>query len=1038
MPDWKREILRRLAAVQPAPRRADEILEEMAQHLEERYRELLADGETTEKAYRVVMEEFSEGDLLERNLRTLKRAAKGAPIMLGEQPKGKFLGGIWQDIRYGLRMLAKSPGFTAVAILTLALGIGANTAIFSLLDAVMLRSLPVKDPGQLVLLQWSARQQPEIHGFSSSSDCHNNFGFDSSANPSGCVFSEPMFRKIEQADIFASAAAFASAGQLSLTGKGTATIVWGQYVSGDFFRTMGLNAAAGRLIDANDDKAAAAPVAVLNYAYWQSTFGGSRNAIGRTIELNNIAFQIVGVADQKFTGLTPGSNFDVWIPLADAERVTNSKFWNDRQNDAAVWWLVTVARMKNAEPLQRAQAEVSGLFRNETLHGSAPVFGGTSGKQQRVFVMGVGGASPKLPGGAPISAERSGARAGNAPLGSTQYGKAKTKERGNASVSAKGNAPVVPAETANSDAASSGSTADANPAITLFAAQSALTGVRTRYSNPLYVLMLAVGIILLIACANVAGLMLARAAARQKEIAVRLTLGAGRSRIVRQLLTESVLMSLLGGILGIIFAYWGAHVITSFVSSNQTRPLGFAAEIDTRVLLFTVAVSVLTGIFFGLVPALRSLSVDLTPALKEGEAGSFAVGRGGGSKFGKVFSAGNALVVAQVALAIIVLVGAGLLVRTLLNLRSVNVGFDPHNLVLFTIDPTLAGYKAAEIDSLYRDLQQRLQATPGVTSVSYSMVPLLSGNISIVSFHWPGTPQDEAASSDMLQVGPEFFRTMQIPFVLGRNFTTSDYAVTPLPQGEDAPAAAAPTPVIVNQTFVEKLMGKQNPLGVRFGARPANFRGPAFAGYEIVGVVRDTKYESLRSATEPTMYMPQRGNRAAFEVRTAADPQALLPSVREVVAHLNSNLPLINVTTESQQIDRLLFEERLIARLSGFFGVLALALACIGLYGLLSYEVSRRTREIGIRRALGAQGGDVLRMIVWQGIALAAVGAFVGIGAALGLMRYLNSFLFDVHADDPLTMVAVAVLLGVVALAACWIPARRATRVDPMVALRYE
>src|SRR5690348_8673527 len=403
MPDWKREILRRLAAVQPAPKRADEILEEMAQHLDDRYRELLAGGEPENIAYRKVMDEFSEGDLLERNLRTLKRAVKGAPIMLGEQPKRTFLGGIGQDVRYGLRMLAKSPGFTAVAILTLALGIGANTAIFSLIDAVMLRSLPVKDPSQLVLLQWSARQQPEIHGFSTSNDCANTLSFrgQGSANPSGCAFSEPMFRKIEEAKIFSGAAAFAGAGQLSLTGNGAATVVSGQYVSGDFFRTMGLNAAAGRLLDASDDKPGAAPVAVLNYGYWQSAFGGSRDAIGRTIELNNIAFQIVGVTDQKFTGLTPGSDFDVWIPLADAERVTNSRFWNGRQSDAGFWWLVVVARMKNGQPLQRAQAEVSGVFRNETMHGSSPVFGATAGPQRRLFVMG-GGASPKLPGGLPI------------------------------------------------------------------------------------------------------------------------------------------------------------------------------------------------------------------------------------------------------------------------------------------------------------------------------------------------------------------------------------------------------------------------------------------------------------------------------------------------------------------------------------------------------------------------------------------------------------------------------------------------------------
>jgi predicted permease len=577
-----------------------------------------------------------------------------------------------------------------------------------------------------------------------------------------------------------------------------------------------------------------------------------------------------------------------------------------------------------------------------------------------------------------------------------------------------------------------------NPAIRLLPAQSALTGARTRYSNPLYVLMLAVGIILLIACANVAGLMLARAARRQKEIAVRLALGAGRARIVRQLLTESVMLSVLGGALGIIFAYWGAHAILSFVSNNQARPVAFAMGIDTRVLLFTVGISVLTGVLFGMAPAFRGVRVDLTPALKEGEAGSAGVSRFGGSAFGKWLSAGNALVVTQVALAIVVLVGAGLLVRTLVNLRSVDVGFDSHNLVIFGIDPADAGYKTAEIDSFYRDLQQRLAATPGVTSVSYSMMPLLSGGLMMTGFHWPGTPQDEVSTSDVLQVGPNFFSTMQIPFVLGRSFTSTDFQVTPLPMGENTPPAAVPTPVIVNQAFVEKFLGEENPLGKRFGQEPASNMGPGHAGWEIIGVVRDAKYESLRGESKPTMYTPERGMRASFEVRTAANPQALLPAIRKVVAQVNANLPLYDVTTESQQIDRLLFEERLIARLSGFFGLLALALACIGLYGLLSYEVSRRTREIGIRMALGAQARDVLRLIVKQGIMLAAVGAVVGIGVATGVTRYLTSFLYDVHADDPLTIIAVAALLGIVAFAACYIPARRATRVDPMVALRYE
>jgi predicted permease len=484
----------------------------------------------------------------------------------------------------------------------------------------------------------------------------------------------------------------------------------------------------------------------------------------------------------------------------------------------------------------------------------------------------------------------------------------------------------------------------------------------------------------------------------------------------------------IGGILGIVFASWGAHAILSFVSSNQPRPLTFAAGLDVRVLGFTVAVSLFTGILFGLAPAFRGTRVDMTPALKEGFSPSTRLARSGGRRF----TIGNALVVTQVALAIVVLVGAGLMVRTLQNLRSIDVGFDSHNLVLFGINPTLAGYKDAQIDNFYRDLQGRLTETPGVKAASYSMVPLLQGSLMVTMFHWPGTPQDRQSESDVLQVGPNFFSTMHIPFVAGRGFSASDYEIAASRQ------PTVPTPVIVDQAFASKYLGKENPMGKRFGESAESEDEPASPGYEIVGVVRDTKYSDLRREIKPMMYSPQSGMGAAFEVRTAGDPQALVPLIRKTVAQINPNLPLRDVTTESQQIDRLLFQERLVARLSGFFGLLALVLACIGLYGLLAYEVARRTREIGIRTALGAQRRDVLRLVVMQGLSLALAGAVVGIGVTLGVTRYLKAMLYDVRTDDPVTIVVVGMLLVLVALAACLIPARRATNVDPVVALRYE
>ncbi|HTS13933.1 MAG TPA: ABC transporter permease [Candidatus Limnocylindrales bacterium] len=955
------------------------------------------------------------------------------------------MGKLLQDIRYALRILARSPGFTAVAILTLALGIGANTAIFSLIDAVMLRSLPAENPSQLVLLKWSARNAPKIQGYMSAGDCPSDLRF-GAPNPSGCSFSEPFLRKVADSKQFSGVAAFSNAGPLSLTGVGTATLINGQLVSGDFFRTLGTKAAAGRLIETADDSPSAAPVAVLNYGYWRSTFGGSPSAIGKTIQLNDVSFTIVGVAEQRFDGITPGSDYDVWLPLSTGGLINSTRMWSNRQDNVSYWWLTILGRLKTESSLPQTQAAVSGIFSNEMLHGSVPLFeaggmfgpggpppgGPGAGMVRRQIVM---GGPPPGAGGRPTPLPQGAGPGGPVVIhGAPPPGAAGQKPpKGHELAVAPANAPPAKPGAEEAKESRTLSKPDDNPAITLVNAQAGLTGSRGRFRNPLYVLMFAVGIILLIACSNVAGLMLARAAARQREMAVRLALGAGRARIVRQLLTESILLASIGGILGVLFASWGSRAIISFVSNNQPRPMTFATGLDLRVLGFTIGISLLTGILFGLAPAFRGAQVDLTPALKEGSGISSSLGHGA-----RRFTIANALVVTQVALAIIVLIGAGLLVRTLQNLRSIDVGFDAHNLVIFGINPSLAGYKTEAIDSFYRDLQGRLTETPGVHAVSYSMVPLLSGALMMTGFHWPGTPQDRESEANMLGVGPDFFTTMEIPFLMGRGFNASDYAVA-AHNGATAPTSA-PTPVIVNQAFVSKFVGKENPLGKLFGQSPADDNGPASPGYEIVGVVRDAKYSDLRQDISPTMYSPQAATPmgASFEVRTAADPKALVPAIRAVVAQMNPNLPLRNLTTQSQQIDRLLFQERLVARLSSFFGSLALILACIGLYGLLSYEVARRTREIGIRMALGAQVGDVLRLVVKQGLALALVGSIVGVAAALAVTHYLNSLLYGVHANDPGTIVVVAVLLALVALAACLIPARRAAQVDPIVALRHE
>jgi len=877
-----------------------------------------------------------------------------------------------QDSRYSVRMLAKAPGFAAVAVLTLALGIGANTAIFSLVDAVMLRSLPVRNPDQLVILQWKAHNSPEMDEYSSFGDC----GESGISGPSGCSFPLPIVRQIRsQTNVFSGVTAFAGPADLDLSGNGPASIAEGEIVSGDYFSTLSVNAAIGRTLSPSDDSLSASPAAVLSYAYWQSAFGGSRSVLGRTILLNNVAFTIVGVADPSFTNLSPGKTQDLWLTIAMVPRLGIS--WGSKIEGPTNWWLLIMARLKPGVSLAQAQMAASLAFRNEVLYGPKPLL-----------------------------------------------------------------------------------KASDDPKIFVTRAQEGLVGQRGQLSKTLYLLTCGVGIILVIACANVAGLLLSRAATRQKEIAVRLALGAGRATILRQLLTESLLLSLLGGIFGIIFAYWGVHATAALMMGGSSDRFPYVIAPDWRVLSFALGVSILTGIAFGLAPAFRSTRLDLAPALKE----NASTVPGSAARIRR-FHLGSALVVAQVALSVLVLIGAGLLVRTLENLRNINPGFDTRNVLLFEIDPTLLGYKDTQIESLYRELRDQLTALPGVTSVSYSSDALLSGGRWNETVHVEGQPQKPGVEVDMFAAGPEFFETMHIPLLEGRTFTLTDFeqaaqtsAATKAaeqnanPQSPTATTSAATAgppaaavSVLVNEAFVRRYFAKENPLGKRIththghSASTKSFdTSPKSRNWQIVGVVTDTKYDTLRRQIEPIIYVPFTSGGTYFQLRSALDPRALIPTVRSTADKIDNNLPLSHIRTQTQVIDELLSQERMVARLSGFFGVLALVLACIGLYGLLSYEVSRRTREIGIRMALGAQQREVLSLVVGQGIVLAIVGTAVGIGVALGMTRYLASMLYDVHANDPLTMIGVAVLLAIVALAACYIPARRATRVDPMVALRYE
>ena len=838
---------------------------------------------------------------------------------------------IAQDVRFGWRMLLKSPGFTAVVVLTLALGIGANTAIFSLVNAVMLRELPVRNPEQLVVLQWTAHTWPKGMGTSSYGDCayQQNKG---SSKSTGCSLSYPMFQAVRnRKDLFTNAAAFAGPREMDVSGNGPASIARGEVVSGDYFDTLDVRPALGRTLEPDDEKPGAAPVLVLDYGYWQRAFGGSTDVVGKTIRLNNVIFAIVGVADRGFTRLTPGKSVDFWVSLVQTAPlgVTGSQ----KFDSSSWWWMTVLGRLKPGVSRAQAQAAVNPLFVNEVLQGAKPAW----------------------------------------------------------------------------------KKAD-NPSLMLLPAQDGLVGFRHQYGQPLFLLMGAVGIVLLIACANVAGLMLARGATREKEMAVRLAMGAARRRVMRQLLTESLLLSITGAAFGTLLAYAGATGLAALITNNADFPQKIDLHPNLPVLLFAIGMALLTGIGFGLAPAFRGARANVIAELKGNAATTTSILHRRGGRLGL----GSSLVVLQVALSMVVLTGAGLMVRTLEKLRNVDPGFDTRNVLLFSIEPKRAGYKADDAANLYRNLQQRLQALPGVVATSYSSDSLLDGGLWTQDVRVQGRTDKNTVETQMLAVGPDFFPTMKIPLLAGRILREADM--------EPTQRAA-----IVNQAFVRRFVGARDPIGLTFQGKETN--DPQF---EIVGVVGDTKYANLRAEDAPTAYVPLQKGGATFALRTATAPATLIPAVRNVVNEIDRNLPVTHMKTQSEAIDRLLFNERLVARLFGLFAVLGLMLACIGLYGLLSFEVARRTREIGIRTALGAQRRDVWVMVVRQGLLLVLWGAIVGTGAAIVVARLLVSLLYDVQPFDPGTLAAVAVLMGAVGVVACSIPARRATRVDPMVALRYE
>jgi macrolide transport system ATP-binding/permease protein len=839
-----------------------------------------------------------------------------------------------QDLRYSVRTMAASPGFTAMAVLSLALGIGANTAIYSFMDAILLRALPVQNPESLVVLNWHSKSFPAVvHGLTGS-----NFQDPKTGHTSG-NFPYPAFDLLRDNNpVLASIFAFNNAGRLNLQIHGQADLAAGQYVSGAFFRGLGVPPAAGRLIDASDDRPGAPPVVVIGFGYAQRRFAEIAKAVGESILINGNPFTIAGVAAPEFFGVNPAGAQDFYLPL-HASLLLETMFSGDRDKyvNRNYYWAEIMGRLRPGVTREEAQAALAPMFQH--------------------FV--------------------------------------------------------------ESTASSDKERADL-PGLLVREGTGGLDSLRRQYSQPLYVLMTLVGLILAIACANVANLLLARTTARRREMALRLSLGAGRWRMVRQLLTESVLLGSLGGLVGVAFAQWGIGALTLLIGNGREN-FTLHASLNWRVLAVTMALSVGTGILFGLAPAIQSTRVDLISALKQTRGGEHRIRLHSWIRV----SLSQALAVAQIAISLLLLVAAGLFVHTLANLNSIALGFNRENLLLFTLNAKQAGYKEDALIRFYENLQARLSTMPGVRSVSSSNFALVSDSTGSTGVKIPGFT-GKNTGSDVLYIGPGFFSTMQIPLLLGREVDQRDVRTG---------AAVA----IVNEVFVKTYFANENPVGRHFGLggkdKPEDI--------EIIGVAKTARYSSLKRDIPPVAYVPYSQNprslgQIVYELRAAGDPLALASNVRQVVRQADARVPISNLTTQARTIDQTIGQERTFATLCSCFAMLAVLIACVGLYGLMAYNVPRRTNEIGIRIALGAKRPSVIWMVLREALAMAVVGLGIGLPAAFAASRFVKSFLFQMKPNDPLALTLAASTLLAAAVLAGYVPAWRASKVDPWTALRDE
>lgn len=835
-----------------------------------------------------------------------------------------------QDVRYAVRTLTRTPGFSLIVVLTLGLGIGANTAIFSLTDQVLLRTLPVKNPEELVQLDGPGPF---------SGRTYNNR-----------TFSYPMYVDFrDRNDVFTGMVARFGA-SATLTARNQAERVDIELISGNTFDVLGVAPIVGRAITQEDDRTPGAhPIAVLSHSYWQRRFAGSSAVLNQVVTINNTPVTIVGVAPRGFAGVAATQTPDLFMPIMMKAQITPT--WNDLDNRRSRW-LTIVGRLKPGMTRDAAKARLDVLYQqiNEYELTAVPAFASGSERFREGF---------------------------------------RAKK------------------------------------LVLHEARQGLSDLRDSVQTPLFVLMGMVGLVLLIACANVANLLLSRASARQKEVAVRLALGAGRKRLIRQTMTESLVLAAAGGVVGVVLSIWVGDLLLSVMPFESfTRSL--STEPDLRVGGFTALLALSTAVVFGLIPALQASKPELNRTLRE-EAGNLS----GGAKHAR-FRKG--LVVAQVALSLLLVAGAGLFARSLYNLKSLDTGFRVDDLVTFRVDPSLNGYDQTRIKRFYEQLLTEIRRLPGVQSASIAQVPALTGTASSRTIQVQGyaAKPDENMNPWTNEIAPDYFRTMGMPLIAGREFTERD-------------VDGAPLVAIVNQSFATYYFGDQNPIGRRFGFRVLN--NPA--AIEIVGVVKDSLYADMRQGTTEDnqtprfAYVPYQQseelNEMTFYVRGSGATVASLPEqLRHTVRRADAAMPVFEMQTMAQTVDEALFNERMLALLSASFGLLATVLAAIGLYGVMSYTVSRRTREIGIRIALGAERATVVWMVLREVAFLTIIGIGIGVPGALVLSRFVRSQLYGIEPSDPMTLMIAALALAAVGLFAGYVPARRAAGVQPVRALRYE